>query len=146
MDRYGDEYLTKCNEEDVLALLDQVGDQSARWRDVDIPAMATLTKEYPDLFEHVPYLTFRECVFTIDDVSRDDDSARSVLFPAVLECERKNAKNLIRLHGGTIAPAHRIGTHILRAHEREYYKYEEGQHTVVSMGWVEKCIEAKETL
>ena len=146
IDRYGDEYLTKCNEEDVLALLEQVGDQSARWHGVEIPAMATLTKEYPELFAHTKYLTFRECVFTIDETHRVDGAARSVLFPAVLECERKNAESLVRLHGGTIAPANRTGTHILRPYDREYYKFVENRHTVVSFGWVEKCIEAKETL
>jgi len=146
MDRYGDDHLDICNEDDIRALLEQVGDQSARWHNAEIPAVTTLTRDYPQLFAHMKYFTFRECVFEIEDTPHEDKGFRSSLFPAVLKCERQNIEYLLRLHGGTIAPENRSGTHLLRPYDQEYYKFEDDSRTTVSLGWVLKSIEARETL
>lgn len=142
MDRYGDDHAIPCNEEDIRALLHQVGDQAKRWETSEVPAMVELTREYPNLLKSMKYCTFSECVFEIDDscdVQHKEWMSESEHFRLMLHEERFNVELRLRLFGGTMAPEGRSGTHIVRMNDdsvREEY-LDDGR-VLVSNGWVTK--------
>ena len=143
IDRYGDEYFIQCNEADMQALLHQVGDQTKRWETSEVPAMVELGREYPTLLKRSKYLTFRECVFEIDDTSLGDyaDDAEGELHEHVRRVERSNAEMILRLYGGKVLAAEsgRVGTHIVRVHDESVLEeYLDDGRLLVSLGWVRR--------
>lgn len=135
MDRYGDNHLVPCNEEDVHALLNHVGDQSKRWETAERPAIVELEHKYPSLFTNDKYMTFHGFVFEIDDsgsrVHDDDDISR-----AILTCERENMEQLLKIHGGSIASDGERPTHVVRLYDDSVSRSFKADTEIFSSGWV----------
>jgi len=141
IDRYGDEYFVQCNEADIQALLYQVGDQTKRWETSEVPAIVALGREYPNLLKRSKYLTFRGCVFEIDDTlsGKYANDAEGDLYVHARRVERSNAESILRLYGGKVLTVEsgRVGTHIVRVHDESVLEeYLDDGRLLVSLGWV----------
>jgi predicted Ser/Thr protein kinase len=151
MDRYGDDHLMPCDDEDFRALLRQVGDQSKRWESgVKRSAFSELYRDYGSLFSGMPYLLFADFVFELDDSTDNMDG--KMLDAEVLECKRRNAEQLIRLYGGVIAlrGTRKDVTHVIRLYEDtvredEPERRDSSHPPIVSYGWLKKAIKLKTT-
>ena len=148
MDRYGDDHFSDCNLADVHALVHQVGDQTKRWKTAEVPALVELDREYPSVCADVKLLTFRGCVFEIDDSLGKDARVdeQSSMFPSVLAGERRNVEQILRIYGGKLAPEGRMGTHIVRMYDDSvvFEDMDDGRKQV-SLSWVKRCIDRSTT-
>ena len=146
MDRYGDDHFLSCDEEDIQALLHQVGDQTKRWETAEIPAVVELDRSHPQVLNNSKYFVFRECVFEIDFSHEECETMETENERRVRRCEERNFKNILKLYGGKIADEAEFGTHVVRMCDDTVFE----DHTydgrvIISNGWIQRCIARQTT-
>ena len=146
MDRYGDDHFLSCDEEDIQALLHQVGDQTKRWETAEIPAVVELDRSHPQVLNNSKYFVFRECVFEIDFSHEECETMETENERRVRRCEERNFKNILKLYGGKIADEAEFGTHVVRmCDDTVYEQHTDDGRVIISNGWIQRCIARQTT-